>query len=258
MIGRLRVVADGDALPDVLGALADAVDGAARGLQHLAGADDDLPADQERDEDVGEPAELAVPADQVVLVAAVAVAGGVGVVLEQVDVAGDALLGEALLGVDQQALEDPLAGLVVDDELGEVVALGGGVLGVAADVEVEPGAVAQEDVGAAPPRDHPPEQVAGDLVRGEPALALEGARDAVLGLDAEDPSVHDPSLGAGCDGARCPGASRRVTSTSGRRASRRAAGAGRSAAFSISSWSFCAARCLAWISAARLTFAKSP
>jgi hypothetical protein len=52
----------GDALPDVLGPLADAVDGAARRLQHLAGADDDLPADQERDEDVGEPAELAVPA----------------------------------------------------------------------------------------------------------------------------------------------------------------------------------------------------
>src|SRR6185503_466867 len=110
---------------------------APRRLQHLAGADDDLAADQERDEDVGQPAELAVPADQVVLVAAVAVAGGVGVVLEQVDVAGDALLGEALFGVDQQALEDALAGLVVDDELGEVVALGGGVLGVAADVEVE-------------------------------------------------------------------------------------------------------------------------
>src|SRR3712207_8837255 len=51
----------GDALPDVLGALADAVDGAPRGLQHLAGADDDLPADEERDEDVGQAAELAVP-----------------------------------------------------------------------------------------------------------------------------------------------------------------------------------------------------
>src|SRR6185312_15439992 len=82
------------------------------------------------------------------------------------------------------------------------VALGGGVLGVAADVEVEAGAVAQEDVRAAPPGDHPPEQVAGDLVRGEPALALEGARDAVLGLDAEDPSVHEPRLGRGDDGAR--------------------------------------------------------
>src|SRR3954447_15003799 len=189
----------GDALPDVLGALADAVDGPARRLQYLAGADDDLPADQERDEDVGQAAELAVPPDTVVLVAAVAVAGGVGVVLEQVDVAGDPLFGQALLGVDEQALEDPLPRLVVNDELGEVVALGGRVLGVAAHVEVEPRAVAEEDVGAAPPRDHAAEQVSGDLVRGEPALAAKGARDAVLGLDAEDPSVHGPSVGAGGD-----------------------------------------------------------
>src|SRR3712207_4765537 len=198
----------GDALPDVLGALADAVDRPARGLQHLARADHDLPADQERDEHVGQPAELPVPAHQVVLVAAVAVAGRVGVVLEQVDVAGDALLGQPLLGVDQQALEDPLAGLVVHHELGQVVALGGGVLGVAAHVEVQPGAVAQEDVGAAPPRHHAAEQVAGHLVRGQPPLPAEGARHAVLGLDAEDPSLHAPTLGADGDRgrpARTPG-----------------------------------------------------
>ena len=86
MIGRERVVALRDALPDVLGALADtAVDRAARGLQHLAGAADDLAGHQERDQHVGQPGELAVPADQVVLVAAVGVAGRVGVVLEQVD-----------------------------------------------------------------------------------------------------------------------------------------------------------------------------
>ena len=72
-----------------------------------------------------------MPADEVVLVAAVGVAGRVGVVLEQVDVAGDALLVQPLLGVDQQALEDPLARLVVHDEVGEVVALGRRVLRVA-------------------------------------------------------------------------------------------------------------------------------
>src|SRR5215467_1473258 len=55
----------------------------ASGLQHLARTADDLPGDQERDQDVGQPAELPVPADQIVLVAAVGVARGVGVVLEQ-------------------------------------------------------------------------------------------------------------------------------------------------------------------------------
>ena len=103
--------------------------------------------------------------------AAVGVAGGVGVVLEQVDVAGDALVVQPLLGVDQQPLEDPLPRLVVGDQLGDVVALGRGVLGVAADVEVEPGAVAEEDVAAAAPGDDPAEQVAGDLVGTQPALA---------------------------------------------------------------------------------------
>ena len=140
------------ALPDVLGPLADAVDRAARCLQDLAGAADQLSADQERDQDVGQPAELAVPADEVVLVTAVGVARGVGVVLEQVDVAGDALLAEPALGVDEQPLEDPLPRLVVDHQLADVVALRRGVLRVAADVEVEAGAVAQEDVAASAPR----------------------------------------------------------------------------------------------------------
>ena len=180
----------------MLGPLADAVDGAARGVQHLAGAADDLPGDQERHQDVGEPGELAVPADQVVLVAAVGVAGRVGVVLEQVDVAGDPLLAQPPLGVLLEALEDPLPRLVVDDQVDRRVALGGGVLGVAADVEVEPGAVAQEDVGAAAPADDAAEEVAGDLVGREPALALERARDAVLVLETEDAALHAMSLRA--------------------------------------------------------------
>src|SRR5204863_43301 len=78
------------ALPDVLGPLAHAVDRSARCLQHLAGTADDLAGDEERDQHVGEAGELAVATDEIVLVAAVGVAGRVGVVLEQVDVAGDA------------------------------------------------------------------------------------------------------------------------------------------------------------------------
>src|SRR6188508_3322408 len=46
MIGRDRVVADDTPSPDVIGALADAVHGAARRLQHLPGAADHLPGDQ--------------------------------------------------------------------------------------------------------------------------------------------------------------------------------------------------------------------
>ena len=62
--------------------------------------------------------------------AAVGVARRVGVVLEQVDVAADALVGEPLLGVDQQVFQHPLACAVVGDQLDQAVAFGGGVLGV--------------------------------------------------------------------------------------------------------------------------------
>ena len=51
------------------------------------------------------------------------------------------VLAQALLGLMQELLDDALARLVVDDEVGDVVALGRGVLGVEADVEVEAGAV---------------------------------------------------------------------------------------------------------------------
>ena len=114
----------------MLGTLAQAERGGLGRLQHLARAADQLAGDQERQQHVGDPGELAGPHDQVVLVAAVRVARRVGVVLEQVDVAADALVGQPLLGVDQQVFEHPLARAVVGDQLDQAVALGGGVLGV--------------------------------------------------------------------------------------------------------------------------------
>ena len=72
--------------------------------------------------------------------AAVAVPGGVGVVLEQVDVAVHAFVAEALLGTCEELFEDPLPALP-HDEFTHAVTFGRGVLGVAADVEVEPGPV---------------------------------------------------------------------------------------------------------------------
>ena len=64
------------------------------------------------------------------------------------------------------------------------------VLGVAADVEVEAGAVLEEDVARPAPGDDPAEQVAGDLVGTESALAAQGAGDAVFVLEAEDAPIH--------------------------------------------------------------------
>src|SRR5690606_20222542 len=70
------------------------------------------------------------------------------------------------------------------------VALRCRVLGMATDVEVEAGAVGEEDVGGPAPRDDPAEQVAGDLVRAEPSLAAQRAGHPVLALEAEDATLH--------------------------------------------------------------------
>ena len=122
--------------------------------------------------------------------AAVAVAGRVGVVLEQVDRAADALFAQSLLGRHEQALEDPLAGLVVHDEVVQRVAFRRRVLGMRADVEVQPGAVLQEHVAAAAPRHHAAEQVAGDLVGAQPPLTAQRTGDAVLVLEPVDAALH--------------------------------------------------------------------
>ncbi len=180
----------------MLGSLADAVLGAASGLEHLAGAGVDLARHEERDEHLGVVPEVVAAAREVVLVAAVGVAGGVGVVLEQVDDAADPLLSEALLGEGEQLLEDPLAGLVVHDQVVDRVALRRRVLGMAAHIEVEPGAVLEEHVAAAPPGDDAAEQVAGDLVGAQATLASQRAGDPVLVLEAEDPPLHARTLAA--------------------------------------------------------------
>jgi hypothetical protein len=179
------------ALPDVLGALREAERRGLRGLQHLAGAADELAGDQEWQQHIGDAGELARANDQVVLVAAIRVARRIGVVLEQVDVAADALVGQALLCVDEQVFQHPLARTVVRDQLYQAVALGGGVFGMTAHVEVQPCAITQENVGAPPPGDHPAKQVAGHLVRRQAPMTVERAGDTEFGLDAHNPTLHN-------------------------------------------------------------------
>jgi hypothetical protein len=139
-------------------------------------------------------------------VAAIGVAVAVGVVLEQVDVAADPLTEQPLLSVDDQVFEDPLTGPIMIDQLDQTVALGGRVFGVRSHVQVDAGAVAQEDVAASPPGDDPPEQVAGNFVGGESARAARRAGNAVLGFQPIDPAVHhSPYFPPSCPSGRFTG-----------------------------------------------------
>src|ERR1700758_5595609 len=65
-----------------------------------------------------------------------------------------------------------------------------------AHVEIQAGAVAQEDIAAAAPGHHAAEEVARHLFRRQPPLPAESASDAVFSLDPEYPPVHIPKLRA--------------------------------------------------------------
>ena len=65
----------GDALPDVLGSLGNAVDGATRCLQEFPGPREDLTGNQEGDQRLDDYREVTMPSDQVVLMASVRIAG---------------------------------------------------------------------------------------------------------------------------------------------------------------------------------------
>src|SRR5215831_6444469 len=188
--GPRRRGGSGNLLADVLGSLGEAVVEPARRLQHFARPRKDLAGDEKGDEPLGEPLEGDVTAHQIVLVATVGVPRGVGVVLEEENVPRDAVLAQPLLRLVEEILHDALPRLVVDDEVGDIVALGSGVLGMEARVEIEPRPVLQEDVGIARARDHLLEQVASDVVGRETPLAVEGAGQAVLVFEAEDSTLH--------------------------------------------------------------------
>src|SRR5262249_9622189 len=145
--------------------------------------------DEEGDEPFRQTLERHVPTDEIVFVTAVRIARGVRIVLEQENVAGDAVLTEPLLGLVQEILDDALARLVVDDEVRDVVALRSRVLGVEPGVEVQTSAVLQEDVGVAGAGNDLLEEIARDVVRRQTALAVQRAGEAVLVLESEDPPL---------------------------------------------------------------------
>ena len=180
---------------DLGGALADGEARPATGvLEDLSSSGPDLTTDQERDDDLVVAGEVVVADRHVVLVAAVRIVRRVGVVLEEEDVAIYPLLPEAILGAGCQLFKDPLAGLVMCDDVSHRVALRRGVLGMGPDIEVEAGPVHKEDVRTAAPRDHPSKQVPGDLVRAETTGPVHGACDPVFVLESVYPTVHGQGL----------------------------------------------------------------
>src|ERR1700761_4499250 len=65
---------------------------------------------------------------------------------------------------------------------------------MAGHVQVQPRAVAEENIGAAAPGHHPTEQVAGHFVRAQASMTVKCAGDTEFGLDTHDSSLHNSSV----------------------------------------------------------------
>ena len=118
----------------------------------------------------------------------VGVTDGINVVLQQVDLATDALVGKLCFSLFSEFIQDDLARAVVRYQLRDRIALSGGVLRVASDIEVHTTSIGGENVGCPVLSDHRAEHVAGNLIRSQTARAIQRQSDAELGLNTGDAS----------------------------------------------------------------------
>ena len=89
-----------------------------------------------------------------------------------------------------QLVQDGDAGLLLCHHVHKAIAFGSGVFRVATDIKIQPTTIFQEDVAAAPPRNHAPEENPRHFVRTEATLSAEIKSDAKLRFQTKDSSEH--------------------------------------------------------------------
>jgi hypothetical protein len=95
-----------------------------------------LSRNQERKDRVGGVREVTLSTDEIILMTSIGVAGTVGVVLKQVDVAFDSFFAQAPLSVDNESFQDSLPRAIMMNQLKDVVTFRRCVFGVASHVEI--------------------------------------------------------------------------------------------------------------------------
>ncbi|GJL58960.1 MAG: hypothetical protein NPIRA03_18170 [Nitrospirales bacterium] len=132
---------------DMLRPLGDKILGSSGYFQYFSGPGENLTSDEKGDELFADFPEIDITAHEEVFMAAIRVAEGIGIVFENKDLARQSFLAQALLGNRQATFQDPLTGFIVDDQVKQVVAFGGGVFWMAARVLVETRPIREKSVG---------------------------------------------------------------------------------------------------------------
>ena len=162
----------------------------ARHLEHLPRAREHLPRHEKWDQLLRHLPKIHIPAHQIIFMAAVGIAQRIRIVLENINLSRKPFLTQPLLRRRQAGLQQPLARLVVDHEVRNVVALGRGVFGMAAGVLIEPRAVDEKGVGGPAVGNQAFEDIAQHLLHREIDAPVRGEDQPIFIFEAEDSRFH--------------------------------------------------------------------
>ena len=183
---------------NVLRALRDEVLRFARYLQNLSRSTIDLPRDEEGNELLCDFPKIDVAAHEEVFVAPVGIAKRVRIILENVDFPGETFFSQSFFSRRQAGFKQSLTGLIVDDEIENVVTFGGGIFRMAAGVLIKPSAVYQESVGGPAVWNESFKNIPKHLLHRQIDPSVRRKNETVLILQTEDPSSQGSGLQHAC------------------------------------------------------------
>ncbi len=163
-------------------------------FQDLSCSAIDLPRDKEGNELLRDFPKIYVAAHEEVFMAPVGIAERIRIVLENVDFPGQTFFPQSFFSSRQTGLKQPLTGFIVDDEIENVVALGGGILRMAAGVLVKPSAVYQKGVGGPAVWNETFKNIPQHLLHRQIDSSVRRKNETVLILQTEDPSSQGAGL----------------------------------------------------------------
>jgi hypothetical protein len=147
----------------------------------------DLPRDEEGNELLRDLPKINVTAHEEVFMAPIGIAERVRIVLENVDFSRQTFFTQSFLSCRQTSFEQSLTGFIVDDEIKNVVALGGRVLRMAACVLIKPSPVYQKRVGGPTVRNKTFKNIPQHLFHRKIHPSVWREDETVLILQTEDP-----------------------------------------------------------------------
>jgi hypothetical protein len=130
--------------------------------------------------------------------APVGIAERVRIVLENVDFPGQTFFPQSFFSSRQTGFKQSLTGFIMDDEIKNVVTLGGGILRMAAGVLIKPSPVYQEGVGGPTVWNETFKNIPQYLLHRQIDSSVRRKNETVLILQTEDPSPQGTGLQHAC------------------------------------------------------------